>query len=72
MKTLQTLICAARAWLTTATAADKPNVFYILADDMGFGDVKALNPEGKIATPHLDTVVEKGMHFTDAHTSSSV
>ena len=72
MKTLQTLTCAALGWLTTAAAADKPNIVYILADDMGYGDVQALNPEGKIRTPHLDAMVEKGMHFTDAHTSSSV
>ena len=72
MKILQTLTCAALCWLTTAAAVDKPNIVYILADDMGYGDVQALNPEGKIKTPHLDAMVEKGMHFTDAHTSSSV
>ncbi|NRB74570.1 MAG: sulfatase-like hydrolase/transferase, partial [Verrucomicrobiales bacterium] len=72
MKTLQTLTCALLAWLTTATAAEKPNIVYILADDMGYGDIQALNPEGKILTPHLDAMVDGGMHFTDAHTSSSV
>jgi hypothetical protein len=51
----------------------KPNIVYILADDMGYGDVQVLNPEhGKIATPHMDQLAADGMIFTDAHSSSSV
>ncbi|MGJ8639252.1 MAG: sulfatase family protein [Opitutaceae bacterium] len=54
-------------------AADKPNIVYILADDLGYGDVQCLNPErGKIPTPHMDQVAAQGMTFTDAHTTSSV
>ena len=55
-----------------ARAADAPNIVYILADDLGYGDVKCLNPAGKIATPHLDRLAAQGMIFTDAHSSSSV
>ncbi|MFI3291367.1 MAG: arylsulfatase [Opitutales bacterium] len=53
-------------------AAKKPNIIFILADDMGYGDVSILNPEGKIPTPTLDKMATDGMIFTDAHTSSSV
>ena len=54
-------------------AADKPNIVFILADDMGYGDVHCLNPDrGKIATPAMDQLAEQGMIFTDAHTTSSV
>lgn len=49
-----------------------PNIVFILADDLGYGDVKCLNPEGKIATPYMDKLAAQGMVFTDAHTSSSV
>ena len=49
-----------------------PNIIYILADDLGYGDLGAFNPEGKIKTPHLDQMAHQGMIFTDAHTSSSV
>lgn len=49
-----------------------PNIIYILADDMGYGDVSGLNPESKIKTPHLDAMIQKGMHFTDAHSGSAV
>lgn len=53
-------------------AADRPNVVYILADDMGYGDVGALNPDGKIPTPNIDRIAKEGMVFTDAHSGSSV
>jgi arylsulfatase A len=53
-------------------AAEGPNVIFILADDMGYGDVGALNPESKIKTPNLDALARGGMVFTDAHSSSSV
>ena len=49
-----------------------PNIIYILADDLGYGDVKCFNSEGKIPTPHLDDMASNGIKFTDAHTSSAV
>lgn len=49
-----------------------PNIIYILADDLGYGDVSANNPRGKISTPHIDALAKQGMRFTDAHTTSSV
>jgi arylsulfatase A len=53
-------------------ATDRPNIILILADDLGYGDVKCLNPAGKISTPHLDNLAKQGMVFTDAHSGSSV
>ena len=50
----------------------KPNIIYILADDMGYGDVSCLNPDSKIPTPHLNKLAEQGITFTDAHSSSSL
>lgn len=54
------------------TAADRPNIIVILADDLGFGDVTCNNPESKIATPNIDRIAQQGMRFTDGHTSSGV
>lgn len=45
----------------------QPNVVIILADDLGYGDVGANNPESKIPTPNLDLLASQGMRFTDAH-----
>jgi arylsulfatase A len=54
-------------------ASQKPNIVYILCDDLGYGDLHCLNPKrGKIATPHSDKLAQEGMIFTEAHSSSSV
>ncbi|UZO82227.1 arylsulfatase [Aquimarina sp. ERC-38] len=50
----------------------KPNIIYILADDLGIGDISSFNKQGKIKTPNIDQLAKEGMRFTDAHTSSSV
>ena len=50
----------------------RPNVVYILADDLGYGDVRRLNPSSKIATPVLDRLAGEGITFTDAHSGSAV
>ena len=53
--------------------AEKPNIVYIICDDLGYGDIQYLNPEkGKIPTPHVDRLASQGMIFTDAHSGSSV
>ena len=49
-----------------------PNVIFVLADDLGIGDVSPTNPECKIKTPHLQKMADEGITFHDAHTSSSV
>ncbi|UMB62040.1 arylsulfatase [Lutibacter sp. A80] len=51
---------------------NNPNIIYILADDLGYGDIQSFNPEGKIPTPNIDKMAANGVMFTDAHTSSSV
>ncbi len=56
--------------LPAVSTQAKPNFIFILADDMGYGDVS--HAGGKIPTPHLDRLRAEGMRFTDAHTTSSV
>ena len=72
---------AAAGWLNPLPASgasepagvSRPNIVYILADDLGYGDVRCLNPErGKIATPNLDRLAAQGIRFTDAHSGSAV
>lgn len=50
----------------------KPNIIYILADDMGYGDVSYLNKKAGFKTPNLDCMCETGMAFSDAHSASAV
>jgi len=49
-----------------------PNIVYILADDMGYGDVSVLNDQSKIQTTNIDLLAETGIVFTDAHSTSAV
>jgi arylsulfatase A-like enzyme len=69
-----------RDFLTTLAAAGcasakqtaRPNIVYILADDMGYGDLSCLNEGSKIQTPNMDRMAGEGVTFTDAHSPSSV
>lgn len=49
-----------------------PNLIYILADDMGYGDISYFNPHCAFQTPNLDRLGREGMAFTDAHATSAV
>ena len=50
----------------------RPNVIFVLADDLGIGDVSPTNPDCKIKTPHLQKMADEGITFMDAHSSSAV
>jgi arylsulfatase A-like enzyme len=68
-----TILCLPATRVMSAAESTRPNIVYILADDLGYGDVQALNPtRGKIKTPYLDRLAAQGMTFTDAHSGSSV
>ena len=56
----------------SAVSADRPNIVFLLADDLGYGDVSSNNPKGKIPTPGIDRLAREGMRFTDAHSASAV
>ncbi|MDG2423868.1 MAG: arylsulfatase [Phycisphaerales bacterium] len=56
----------------TPTAETKPNIVIILADDLGSGDLRCMNPESSIPTPGMDDIANQGMRFTDAHSASAV
>ena len=62
-----------RTALAAASRDGRPNVVFILADDMGYGDVKSFGgARCQIATPHLDRLGAEGVRFTDAHANASV
>ena len=70
---MRNIIIALIALTGVALAADRPNIIYIMCDDLGYGDIKCLAPDtSKISTPHVDRLASEGMTFTDAHSGSSV
>jgi arylsulfatase A len=66
------VLLLASAGFLSANAKKNPNIIFILADDLGYGDVSCLNPDSKIKTPNIDRLAEQGIRFTDAHSSSAV
>jgi arylsulfatase A-like enzyme len=55
-----------------AKGSKKPNIVFIMADDMGYGDLGCYNQKSKIPTPNMDSLAAEGMRFTDAHSPSAV
>ena len=69
---LAAIACCAPS--TTALPADttsRPNIVFILADDLGYGDLGCYG-QAKIATPHLDRMAAEGMRFTQFYAGSTV
>ena len=49
-----------------------PNIIFIMADDMGWGDPGCYNAGSKIPTPNIDALASAGIRFTDAHAPAAV
>lgn len=65
------LLAAIMLVLATGTLAQRPNIIYIYADDMGYGELGCYGQQ-KIKTPNLDRMAKEGMRFTDHYTSTPV
>lgn len=52
--------------------SEYPNIVFILADDMGYGDVGCYNPESKIPTPNMDKLASQGIRFMNAHSPAAL
>lgn len=57
--------------VVTGQESQKPNIIYIYADDLGYGEIEPYGQE-KIKTPNLSKLAEKGMTFTQHYTSMPV
>jgi arylsulfatase A-like enzyme len=58
--------------LTSVQAAERPNIVFVLFDDMGWGQPQSYIAESALRTPNLDKLAKEGMRFTDAHSASAV
>ena len=63
---LLALLGAGSAW-----SAPRPNILFILGDDVGWGDIRSNNPNGQVSLPTLERLASEGISFTDAHTSAA-
>ena len=66
------IVLLAGLWGWLLSVEKKPNILILYADDLGYGDLKILNPKSKIPTPYLEKLAKEGMIFTDGHSSSGI
>ena len=56
---------------SSPTVSDRPNIIYVMADDLGWGDLGCYGQK-RILTPHLDQMAFDGMRFTQVYAGSTV
>src|SRR3954454_18013088 len=71
MNRRQFLSTAAVGTLAAQTTRPHPNIVFILADDLGYGDLGCYG-QTRIATPNIDRLAADGMRFTQAYAGSTV
>jgi arylsulfatase A len=64
------LLSAAVLLASEPTAASKPNILVIMADDLGYGDVSCYGATA-LKTPHIDQLAAEGLRFTSGYCSAS-
>jgi arylsulfatase A-like enzyme len=62
---------AVQSSATRAIAAEHPNIVWIMADDLGYGDVGCYGQQ-RIKTPHIDRLAAEGVRFTNCYAGSTV
>ncbi|MEO6740559.1 MAG: sulfatase [Chthoniobacteraceae bacterium] len=72
MKLLSILSAFLLALCATSHGAAKPNIIFILADDLGCMDVGCFNPKTFYETPNIDSLAKRGMRFTQAYAACCV
>ncbi|TWT87077.1 sulfatase family protein [Neorhodopirellula pilleata] len=66
------VLAVASLWpASTIAAEDRPNVIFMLTDDLGYSDIGCYGAR-KVKTPHIDRLAAEGIRFTDFHTAASI
>ncbi len=65
------LASTAAAAAPAGAQAPRPNIVFILADDLGYGDLGCYGQK-RVRTPHIDRLAAEGTRFTDAYAGSTV
>ena len=68
----RTLALGAAGLRVARPAGALPNIVYILADDLGWGDLRCYNAKSAVPTPNADRFASQGVRFTDMHSPSAV
>ncbi|MBW8884658.1 MAG: sulfatase-like hydrolase/transferase, partial [Planctomycetia bacterium] len=68
---LLTALMMGAAVFVDAAEAPRPNIVFILADDLGYGDVGCYGQK-RIQTPNIDRLAKEGLRFTDFYAGCTV
>ncbi|WP_145058978.1 arylsulfatase [Adhaeretor mobilis] len=71
LRILPTSMLLIFALISNASGDERPNIIYILADDLGYGDLSCQGQE-KFTTPNIDALAATGMRFTQHYSGSTV
>jgi arylsulfatase A-like enzyme len=71
LKTAGLGAAAVLAGCAASTSTRKPNIIFIMADDLGWGDVGCYG-QTKIKTPHIDNLAHEGLRFTNCYAGGAV
>jgi arylsulfatase A len=69
---IATVVAEADALIAAESPTSRPNIVFVLFDDMGYGQPRSYRADSEFKTPNLDRLAREGMRFTDAHTAASV
>ena len=72
LKTSAFVACLALLHTLPVDAAQRPNVVFLLVDDLGYMDIGANNPQSFYETPNVDRLAASGMRFTDGYAANPV
>jgi len=70
MKHVLALLLSLASWGIITAQPEQPNVIFIYADDLGYGDLSCYGAT-QIETPHIDQLAKQGLRFTNGHATSS-
>lgn len=63
--------CASAATAEVPDPVERPNVLFVLLDDVGIGDFRPYNPDTRVSLPTIEQLAAEGFFFTDAHTATA-
>ncbi len=66
------LLCTLLGALKVPAVESRPNILFVLFDDLGWGQPESYNADSALRTPNLDRLARQGMRFTDAHAAAAV
>lgn len=64
------VICAVACTRGFGQDQELPNIIFIIADDLGFGELSCQNPNTDIPTPKIDSIATEGVRFTNGYVSA--